>query len=153
MTDIRLIQNKKHSLIHCTVDLDHDASPGYCYVAGPMTGRPGYNYEAFDNARDVLVGEGWYVINPADLDRINLGIDFSVMTGHEDLSEYVTSFARQDITALLLAHAVFLLPGWRTSTGATNEARIAKMLGVPLYEFETREQVDIEARFAGAGVK
>ena len=33
------------------------------YIAGPMTGLPGFNYRAFDEARDVLAGEGWKVID------------------------------------------------------------------------------------------
>jgi hypothetical protein len=51
------------------------------YVAGPMTGYPGFNYGAFDEARDLLASEGWDVISPADLDRENLGLDFSTMDG------------------------------------------------------------------------
>jgi hypothetical protein len=123
-----------------------------CYVAGPMTGLPGFNYRSFDGARDQLAREGWTVINPADLDRINLDIDFSVMTGQEDISKYGSAFARQDIESLLHSDAVFLLPGWEKSRGATNEARIATMLGVPLYGYETRDVVTIEAKFSSGGV-
>jgi hypothetical protein len=115
-----------------------------------MTGYPGFNYPAFDDARDALLAEGWEVISPADLDRVNLGIDFSTMTGTEDLSEFRTEFARQDVDALLKVHAVFLLDGWEASTGARNEATIASMLGVPLFSFSTREPVDFEAHFSHA---
>jgi len=108
-----------------------------CYIAGPMTGYPGFNYQAFDEARDALIIDGWDVISPADLDRVNLGIDFSVMTGTEDLSEHRTAFARQDIDALLKVGAVFVLDGWEKSTGARNEMDIATMLGVPIYSFTT----------------
>lgn len=118
------------------------------YVAGPMTGLPGFNYEAFDGARDVLVSEGWEVISPADLDRVNLGIDFSTMTGNEDLSEFVTDFARQDVDALLKVHAVFVLDGWEASTGARNEMAIATMIGVPIYSFSSRDVVEVDARFS-----
>lgn len=121
-----------------------------CYVAGPMTGIPGFNYRAFDEARDVLAAEGWDVISPADLDRENLGIDFSTMEGTEDLSEFVHDFARQDLDALLDVHAVIVLDGWERSTGATNEVRIATMIGVPVFEFETRRLVEFDARFSNA---
>jgi len=120
----------------------------YAYVAGPMTGIPGFNYPAFDAARDLLASEGWDVISPADLDRRNLQIDFGAMAGTEDLSEYVTDFARQDIAALLIADAVFLLEGWENSRGAKNEARIAGMLGVPVYTITDRTLVTVDdARF------
>lgn len=124
----------------------------YCYIAGPMTGFDHFNYPAFDAARDLLVGEGWAAISPADLDRINLGIDFSVMTGKEHLGHLSTAFARQDIASLLIADAVFLLDGWQKSTGATNEARIATMLGVPVYELSGRCEIVIDARFSNVPV-
>jgi Domain of unknown function (DUF4406) len=124
----------------------------FCYVAGPMTGYDAFNYPAFDAARDLLVSEAWNVINPADLDRINLDIDFSVMTGKEDLGHLSKKFARQDIASLLIAEAVFLLDGWQKSTGATNEAGIASMLGVPVYELSTRELVDVKVRFSNTPV-
>jgi hypothetical protein len=122
---------------------------GTCYIAGPMTGISGFNYVAFDSARDALNAEGWEVINPADLDRANLGIDFSAMEGTEDLSEYVHAFARQDITALLMVDRVFLLNGWEASTGAMNEARIATMLGLPVTDLANRADVTIDVRFSG----
>lgn len=124
----------------------------FCYIAGPMTGYAGFNYPAFDAARDQLVAEAWNVINPADLDRVNLGIDFSIMAGTESLSEHGHEFARQDISSLLLVEAVFLLDGWEKSTGANNEARIATMLGVPVYSLATRERIEINARFTTAPV-
>jgi hypothetical protein len=128
-----------------------DEFKGTCYIAGPMTGYPAFNYKKFDWARDELLGEGWNVVNPADLDRINIGIDFSAMTGKEDLSKHIHAFARQDITALLCVDAVFCLGGWEKSTGATNEARIATMLGVPVWSFNDRVLIDIDARFSNSG--
>lgn len=121
-----------------------------CYVAGPMTGIPGFNYAAFDHARDVLDDEGWEVISPADLDRKNLGIDFSQMAGDEDLSIYRTEFARQDMAALLEVHTVFVLDGWKESTGAKNEMTMAAMLGVPIVSFTTRDPIAWEAHFSNA---
>lgn len=126
----------------------HGEDCRFCYVAGPMTGYDAFNYPAFDAARDLLVSEAWNVINPADLDRVNLGIDFAAMTGKEDLGHLSHDFARQDISSLLITDAVFLLDGWRASTGATNEACIASMLGVPVYELSTREKVDLKVRFS-----
>ena len=144
----RLFRNLKSPLVWWTLPHEDGPTIGRCYVAGPMTGHPQFNYRAFDAARDVLAEEGWMVINPADLDRQNLNVDFSKMDGTEDLSAFTTRFARQDIESLLLVDRVFLLPGWERSTGANNEARIATMLGVPCFSFATREQVTIDARFS-----
>lgn len=120
-----------------------------CYIAGPMTGYPGFNYRSFDHARDTLSALGWEVISPADLDRETIGgARFEEMTGFEDLSEYVQTFARNDIEALLRAHAVFVLPGWENSTGVRNELDIAAMIGVPIFDFESRRSIHWEKRFS-----
>ena len=49
-----------------------------CYIAGPMTGYPRFNFDAFDAARDDLRSDGYDVISPADLD-IRLSFKFSVL--------------------------------------------------------------------------
>jgi hypothetical protein len=121
-----------------------------CYIAGPMTGIPGFNYRAFDEARDVLRSHGWKVISPADLDRQNLKMDFSTMTGNEDLSPWRQKFARQDMEALLKVERLFVLEGWEQSTGARNEMTMAAMLGVPISTFPGHDPVVWEAHFSNA---
>jgi hypothetical protein len=121
-----------------------------CYIAGPMTGIPGFNYRAFDEARDILRTHGWKVISPADLDRQNLGIDFSTMTGNEDLSPWREKFARQDMEALLKVERLFVLEGWEQSVGARNEMTMAAMLGVPICTFPGHDPVEWEAHFSNA---
>jgi hypothetical protein len=121
-----------------------------CYIAGPMTGIPGFNYRAFDEARDILRTHGWKVISPADLDRQNLKIDFSGMTGNEDLSPWRQKFARQDMEALLKVERLFVLEGWEQSTGARNEMTMAAMLGVPICTFPGHDPIEWEAHFSNA---
>jgi hypothetical protein len=121
-----------------------------CYIAGPMTGIPGFNYRAFDEARDILRTHGWTVISPADLDRVNLKIDFSTMTGNEDLSPWRQKFARQDMEALLKVERLFVLEGWEQSVGARNEMTMAAMLGVPICTFPGHDPVEWEAHFSNA---
>jgi hypothetical protein len=121
-----------------------------CYIAGPMTGIPGFNYRAFDEARDVLQSHGWKVISPVDLDRKNLTVDLSTMTGNEDLSPWRQKFARQDMEALLKVERLFVLEGWEQSTGARNEMTMAAMLGVPITTFPGHDPVEWEAHFSNA---
>lgn len=119
------------------------------YIAGPMTGRPRFNFDAFDDAADALRRHGNTVISPAEMDRRD-GFDETDKTGHEPLTaEQYQRFARNDIGALLEVDAVVLLPGWRDSTGAMNEARIATMLGLPLLEWPLLNVVTVEARWSG----
>jgi len=147
---VTLVQHPTRPIILYT-KAETEFSLGFCYVAGPMTGYPGFNYAAFDAARDLLAAEGWNVISPKDLDQHNVGIDFGQMEGTEDLRHLSTTFARQDIESLLIVDAVFLLDGWEESTGANNEAMIATMLGVPVFELGNRFRVALKVQFASAG--
>lgn len=86
------------------------------YIAGPMTGLPDLNFPAFNAAADELRNQGWHVENPAAHGVID-GAQW------EDYLAY-------DITRLGTCGAIYLLPGWEKSKGATLEAHIAKMLGL-----------------------
>ena len=86
------------------------------YIAGPMTGLPDLNFPAFNAAADALRTQGWHVENPA-----NHGVIEGAQW--EDYLAY-------DITRLGTCGAIYLLPGWEKSKGATLEAHIAKMLGL-----------------------
>lgn len=106
-----------------------------CYIAGPMTGIAEFNFPAFDEAAETLRAAGWGVISPAEMDRAD-GFDEKGMTGNEPLTDAQRHrFARNDIGALLKVDTIVLLPGWRNSTGATNESKIAAWLGLTAYEF------------------
>lgn len=126
------------------------------YLAGPMTGIDRFNFPAFDDAARRLRRDGYAVISPAEMDRED-GFDESGLTGHETLSvaEY-QRFARNDLGALLQVDMVVLLPGWRQSTGATNESNIAAWLGLPCYEYQTIRvddyvlfPIELTARWSG----
>lgn len=86
------------------------------YIAGPMTGLPDLNFPAFNAAADALRTQGWHVENPAAHGVID-GAQW------EDYLAY-------DITRLGTCGAIYLLPGWEKSKGATLEAHIAKTLGL-----------------------
>lgn len=119
------------------------------YVAGPMTGITEFNFPAFDEASRDLRSRGWLVISPAEMDRDD-GFSETGCTGTEPLSRDLRlRFARNDIAALLQVDAVVVLPGWERSTGATNEARIAAMLGLPVVSYPDLEPVEIVAEFSG----
>jgi hypothetical protein len=87
------------------------------YIAGPMTGKPGFNYPAFHHVAKCLREVGHEVHNPAE----HFG-------GDQTLS-YAT-YLRAAVTALLACEAIFTLPGWMYSRGAKLEFLIAKTLGM-----------------------
>lgn len=85
------------------------------YIAGPMTGLPNLNFEAFHTAARVLRAEGHDVVNPAEINA--------------DPSAGWLECMRKDICALSTCDAIYLLQGWENSRGARLEARIAEGLG------------------------
>ena len=105
------------------------------YLSGPMSGRPDYNFPAFNAAAKHWRAKGHRVINPAEF-GVNEGWDW-----HQ--------YLRQDIRALSEADAVAVLPGWQQSRGASLEVHIAETLGLPIYDATTgepyREPVTLEA--------
>lgn len=85
-----------------------------CYIAGPMTGYPGMNFDAFHAAAKKLRAQGWIVVNPAEI--------------NDDVNADRIECLRADITALATCSAVAFLPGWDRSKGALLESHIADEL-------------------------
>lgn len=89
------------------------------YVAGPMTGLTDLNFEAFNAAATKLRYEGWHVENPAE-------------HGIVDGAQWA-DYMHTDLQQLSTCCAIYLLPGWSKSRGATLEAHVAQALGMAVY--------------------
>lgn len=101
------------------------------YLAGPMSGIPLHNFPAFAVAASRLRAMGHTVISPAEMDGA---------ATHEDLDSIPRSeFLRRDVRALSECDAIAVLPGWRSSPGATFEVDVARALGMPVLDAETGE--------------
>lgn len=87
------------------------------YIAGPMTGHPNCNREAFHAAADRLRAVGYHVINPAETPQP------SKEPSWED-------WAKASLKRMLYADAIALLPGWHKSRGASLEYHVATRLGM-----------------------
>lgn len=97
--------------------------PPMLYIAGPMSGWPGMNFEAFHRAEAHLVSLGYIVINPAKLPA-----------GHTQ--EW---YRTEGVKAVCSADGVATLPEWQGSVGACLEVKVAKVTGRvvrPLYAWE-----------------
>lgn len=94
-------------------------TPLRIYIAGPMTGLPNLNFDAFHAQAARLRLQGHTVINPAEINPDH------TMPWHECM--------RRDIAALVTCDAIQLLPGWQASKGATLEEHIAERLGLQIY--------------------
>jgi len=86
------------------------------YIAGPMTGLPGYNYPAFNAAAKRLRELGFEVENPAENPDPACGTWLGYM--------------RMAIRQLALCDSLVLLPGWQDSRGARIEQQLAAELGL-----------------------
>ena len=91
--------------------------PPTWYLSGPMTGKPDWNFPAFNAAAEYWRGKGLHVINPAE--------NFA---GRTDLPRH--EYMREDIRLLLTANVIAMLPGWEASKGARLEHAIAKEIGL-----------------------
>lgn len=108
----------------------------WCYIAGPMRGYEQFNFPAFDEARQIMVGLGYNVISPADIDRYTHPhaddpdkVDVS--------SDAQAVFAFRDFWSLYYIRrvagnegAIVMLDNWPRSTGASAEMFIARWLGL-----------------------
>jgi hypothetical protein len=79
------------------------------YIAGPMSGHPDYNRQAFQDAERLLKSVGFEVLNPA---RQPDGLPYEtyIERGYDDIDT---------------ADGVALLPGWHASSGARREVAYA----------------------------
>lgn len=75
------------------------------YIAGPITGRPGYNRNHFETASIELMQKGHVVLNPSSLP--------------EGLPE--KAYMPICMAMLEQADAIYLLKGWTDSLGARTE--------------------------------
>jgi len=98
--------------------------PKRVYIAGPMTGYPDCNFQAFHAAAERLAGTGWAVFNPAE----NFG-------GRKDLPR--EEYLRLDLAALAQCDAIAMLPGWDDSRGAKLEYLVAREMGCTVLDAVT----------------
>lgn len=99
------------------------------YIAGPMTGCPQFNVEAFKQAERALKGFGYEVLNPATAHGHNL----EIMSGDEALPpEELAKVIRTDLDMLQSADRIYMLFGWEKSTGARAEHAVATWMDIEI---------------------
>lgn len=92
------------------------------YIAGPMTGMPNFNREAFFRKQMSLRLGGWTVISPHVLP-----------SGLKD-----TNYMDICLAMVRSADAVYMLSNWERSQGAYCEYVLAKKLGLDIYYEEEK---------------
>jgi hypothetical protein len=108
------------------------------YIAGPMRGIPEFNFPAFFAAEDKLRAGGYQTFNPARRDNERHGADISKGNATGDVSQAAEKHGfnlrhalGHDLAYICAeADAVYMLPGWESSKGATAERAAAIALGL-----------------------
>ena len=114
------------------------------YIAGPMRGRPLYNFPAFMRAEARLRDAGFLIVmNPAARDlRRGFNPALSLEANHFDLRD---AFGFDLDWIARHAEAIYLLDGWEDSKGAAAERATALALGIDVL-YEVRPPAWLEAR-------
>lgn len=108
------------------------------YIAGPMRKYSLYNFPAFDRAAAGFRDLACEVISPADLDRaigfdpVDLPEDFDWDTIPDGFD--VDACLQRDINALRQCDVIYLLDGWKDSTGSKMERAVAEFLQLDIFE-------------------
>lgn len=122
------------------------------YVSGQITGLKPEEYEPlFYAAEAKLQADGYEVTNPL---RIAKGIAPELIdpATHTE-REIWRTIIKADISELMKCQAIYMLPNWERSEGATLEHKIAEGLRIPIdYEQPPRHRDIKEAIEAAMGV-
>lgn len=110
--------------------LTHESPNRRIYVAGPMSGLPELNYPAFHEAAARLRAKGWHVENPAENPD-----------PHVDAECQWTAYMRMGLSQVATCHAIYLLPGWQQSKGASLEYMVAQQLSMQILVHDQQDDV------------
>jgi len=101
------------------------------YLAGPMTGFPRWNFDAFEAGAERLRLAGFEVVSPAELDLAD-GFDPDA-PAHLFTRDDLLRALRRDFELVLQSDGVALLDDWTRSKGATAEQAVARAAGIPAH--------------------
>ena len=115
---------------------------GTYYIAGPMTGYPGFNHEAFfAKEKEILANAppNTTVLNPAKI-------------ADGDTTKEYFFYIKESLALLEKCNAVIFLDGWKASKGARLEASYAKVLGLDMFDskFNILDEEDDVKEFDGS---
>jgi hypothetical protein len=109
------------------------------YLGGPMTGRPQFNFPAFDRAAAKLREHGYGIVSPAELDDPETreaalaSADGAPGTGSHSGQTWADFLARDVKLIADKVDGIVLLDGWEKSKGARLECFVARLDGKPIY--------------------
>jgi nucleoside 2-deoxyribosyltransferase len=112
------------------------------YLAGPMRGLSGWNFEVFDAAEARWRSAGHQTFSPAQIARV---LQYGPLEG-ETSNEHLRHVIHMDVVCVMSADGIALLPGWEGSAGVMVELSLALFLGLPVYDAVTMEPMWVKDR-------
>lgn len=109
------------------------------YIAGPMSGYPNFNFDAFYAAAKIFEELGWTVFNPANKEGETLSEASKVNGDHIQAQKDGFDFRSVytwDVNKVIEADAIFMLDGWEASLGAQGELAVARAMQKHYPEYE-----------------
>ena len=109
------------------------------YIAGPMRGKPDWNWASFEIAEALWKAKGHTVFNPCRMGKA---------AGYTDASDgncpkHLRHVMLADVACIVTCDAIALLPGWNDSIGATFEVAVAQFLDMSIYNAVTHEVMQL----------
>lgn len=99
----------------------------HIYIAGPMRGIAGYNYEKFNRIAANFRSQGHIVENPVEIGN-RFGSPDEINANPEILNKVVEA----QFLAIQTCDTIYLLKGWEKSVGAKHELFEALPLGLEI---------------------
>lgn len=116
------------------------------YLAGPMTGRPQFNFPLFERVSAALREQGYTVISPAELDspavqKAAMESDDGAQVDGGLAGETWGDMLARDVKLLAdECGGIVLLPGWGDSKGARLEAFVSLLCDNQFARWDEDEQ-------------
>jgi nucleoside 2-deoxyribosyltransferase len=121
------------------------------YLAGKMAGVEDWNHPLFNAVAALLRGQGFEVINPAEMDAVEELDPAEVDQASLEVSAKGRAyFMNRDLPYVLACDAIALLPEWETSTGANIELLTALVSGKEVWEFFEDDEVGLALAYSDA---
>jgi hypothetical protein len=110
----------------------------HLYVAGPMTGRPKFNYPTFTLAALALRNVGFTVTSPHELDE-DLLPEFDPTDPSTLKPGDYERVLEEDLSLISSGEieGIATLPGWERSGGARREVAQGRFVGIPILPVPT----------------
>lgn len=121
-----------------------DTTRAFYYLAGPMSGCPGFNFKKFNELANAMREADLNIVNPAELDeeQVRLALTMSPDGTNAEHDAMWADCLRRDLEIVTHPNCVgvVMMDGWEHSTGARLETYVAAALGLETLKFVYKQR-------------